>query len=62
MGFALVMKRLNSIEQQLKQVQESLNDIDYKIDLSLYANFRAALDLATNTFTMTNPETPIAKY
>ncbi|MCI0697850.1 hypothetical protein L0337_38355 [candidate division KSB1 bacterium] len=57
MGFALVMKRLNSIEQQLKQAQEDLNDIDYKIDLSFYANFRAALDLATNTFTMANPET-----
>jgi hypothetical protein len=57
MGFALVMKRLNSIEQQLKQAQEDLNEIDYKIDLSFYANFRAALDLATNTFTMAHPET-----
>lgn len=57
MGFALVIKRLNSIEQQLKQAQERLNDIDYKIDLSFYANFRAALDLATNAFTMTNLET-----
>jgi len=57
MGFALVLKRLGEIEQQLGQAQEILNTIDYKIDLSFYANFRAALDLAFNAFTMTNSET-----
>ena len=57
MGFVVVLKRLGVIEQQLKQAQEVLQAIDYKIDLSFYANFRAALDLAVNTFTMTNSET-----
>ena len=57
MGFALVLKRLGDIEQQLEQAQEILQAIDYKIDLSFYANFRAALDLAFNAFTMTNSET-----
>lgn len=57
MGFALVLKRLGEIEQQLGQAQEVLQAIDYKIDLSFYANFRAALDLAFNAFTMTNSET-----
>ncbi len=57
MGFIIVQKRLGIIEEQLKQAQEVLQTIDYKIDLSFYANFRAALDLACNAFTMTNPET-----
>jgi hypothetical protein len=57
MGFIIVLKRLGVIEQQLKQAQEVLHTIDYKIDLSFYANFRAALDLAINAFTMTNSET-----
>lgn len=57
MGFTLVLKRLGVIEQQLEQAQEVLQIIDYKIDLSFYANFRAALDLACNAFSMNNPET-----
>jgi hypothetical protein len=57
MGFIIVLKRLGIIEQRLEQAQEVLRTIDYKIDLSFYANFRAALDLAFNSFTMTNPET-----
>jgi hypothetical protein len=56
-GFLVVLKRLGAIEQQLEQSQELLESIDYKIDLSFYANFRAALDLAMNAFTMTSPET-----
>ncbi len=56
-GFIIVLKRLGAIEQQLEQAQEVLQTIDYKIDLSFYANFRAALDLAINAFTMTNSET-----
>ena len=56
MGFIIVLKRLDVIEQQLEQAQEVLQTIDYKIDLSFYANFRAALDLAINAFTMTNSE------
>ena len=57
MGFVIVLKRLGVIEQRLEQAQEVLQTIDYKIDLSFYANFRAALDLAINAFTMTNSET-----
>jgi len=57
MGFIVVLKRLGIIEQQLEQAQEVLRTIDYKIDLSFYANFRAALDLAFNAFTMTNSDT-----
>ena len=57
MGFLLIKKRLGVIEQQLEQAQGVLQTIDYKIDLSFYANFRAALDLACNAFTMTSSET-----
>lgn len=57
MGFVVVLKRLGVIEQQLEQAQEVLRTVEYKIDLSFYANFRAALDLALNAFTMTNSET-----
>lgn len=56
MGFAVIAQRLQEIEQQLKQAQELLNKIDRKIDLSFYANFRAAIELAINAFTMTKPE------
>ena len=56
MGFAVVMKRLGAVEQQLQQAREALRLVDYKIDLSFYANFRAALDLATNALTMSNLE------
>lgn len=56
MQFAVVMKRLQAIEKQLKEVKAILDTIDYKIDLSFYANFRAALDLAANAFTMANRE------
>jgi len=57
MGFIIVLKRLGVIEKQLEQAHEVLQKIDYKIDLSFYANFRAALDLAINAFTMNNSET-----
>lgn len=55
-GFAVVLKRLGTIELQLQQAQEVLQTIGYKIDLSFYANFRSALDLAINAFTMNNAE------
>lgn len=57
MGFVIVLNRLGVIEHELQQAQEVLQTIDYKIDLSFYANFRAALDLAMNAFTMSNAET-----
>ncbi|TVP64163.1 MAG: hypothetical protein EA343_06015 [Nodularia sp. (in: Bacteria)] len=56
MGFAVIAQRLQEIEQQLKQAQELLNKINRKIDLSFYANFRAAIELAINAFTMNKPE------
>lgn len=55
-GFAVVLKRLGVIELQLQQAQEVLQTNGYKIDLSFYANFRSALDLAINAFTMDNSE------
>ena len=51
-GFAVISKRLKELEQRLEKTQAYLEKIDKKIDLSFYANFRAALDLATNAFTM----------
>jgi hypothetical protein len=57
MGFLIIKNRLGVIEQRLEQAQGVLQTIDYKIDLSFFANFRAALDLACNTFTMTSSET-----
>lgn len=57
MGFAVVMKRLSAIEEQLRETEEILLAINNKIDMSFYANLQAALDLATNAFTMANIET-----
>jgi len=56
MGFAVIAQRLKELEQRLQQAQELLNKINRKIDLSFYANFRAAIELAINAFTMTKPE------
>lgn len=56
MSFVVIQNRLNVVEKQLQQAQEFLQAIDYKVDLSFYANFRAALDLAMNAFTMHNAE------
>ena len=56
MGFAVIAQRLKELEQRLQQAQELLNKINRKIDLGYYANFRAALDLAINAFTMSKLE------
>jgi hypothetical protein len=56
MGFAVVIRRLSVIEQELRRAQELLSVINHKIDLSFYSNFRAAVDLAGNSFAMVNPE------
>ncbi|MBD6617300.1 hypothetical protein FNW02_16060 [Komarekiella sp. 'clone 1'] len=56
MGFAVIAQRLKELEQQLQKAQEILNQINRKIDLSLYANFRAAIELAVNAFTMNKTE------
>lgn len=49
------MQRLKELEQRLQQAQEILNKINRKIDLGFYANFRAAIALAVNAFTMSKP-------
>ncbi|MFL9451471.1 MULTISPECIES: collagen-like triple helix repeat-containing protein [Nostocales] len=56
MGFAVIAQRLKELEQRLHQAEELLNKINRKIDIGYYANFRAALDLAVNAFTMSKPE------
>lgn len=56
MQFAVLMKRLEAIEAELRQAQQLLNKINYKLDLTFYANFRAALDLASNALAMSNAE------
>ncbi|ARV60027.1 hypothetical protein BZZ01_16595 [Nostocales cyanobacterium HT-58-2] len=56
MSFAVIAQRLKELEQRLQQAQEVLNKINRKIDLGYYANFRAALDLAINAFTMSKVE------
>lgn len=56
MGFAVINQRLNELEKRLIKTEELLNKIDKKIDLSHYANLKAALGLATNAFTMNRRE------
>lgn len=59
-GFALILKRLREIEQgleeNLNEIQENINHLHRKFDISVYANFRAALDLARDATTMLQPE------
>ncbi len=57
MGFAVVLHKLKDLEESLQKIQKTLEKIDRKIDLGFYANFRAALDLATNAFAMNQLET-----
>ena len=55
-GFHQVNKRLSKIEGELKKIKEQLSkdhqELAKKIDFTFYANFRAALNLAENAFTM----------
>jgi tetratricopeptide (TPR) repeat protein len=51
-GFTVIYKKIQSLEKRLKAVQVKLERIDEKIDIAFYSNFRAALDLAQNAFTM----------
>jgi len=55
-GFSIIIKKLYSLEKRLKEAEKSLKEIDYKVDLSFYSNFRAALDLANNAFLMVKGE------
>jgi Lipase (class 3) len=56
MGFALVIQRLNELEERLKQAEVILKKIDRKIDIGYCANFRAALILADNALAMKDSE------
>ncbi len=56
MQFGVLLHRLNLIAKQISGLQDTIQLIDSKIDLSFYANFRAALDLAHNAFTFTKLE------
>ncbi|MBW4429550.1 MAG: hypothetical protein KME50_35610 [Nostoc desertorum CM1-VF14] len=55
-GFSLVLKRLKEIEQGLEEdlnsIEESINSLHRKFDISVYANFGAALELASDATTM----------
>lgn len=51
-GFAAISNKLSELENRLKAVQAAIEKLDRKVDLSFYANFRAALDLANNAFSM----------
>ncbi|MBF2028455.1 MAG: hypothetical protein IGS48_17095 [Oscillatoriales cyanobacterium C42_A2020_001] len=55
-GFSVIAHCLGELEQRLQRSQELLNKVNRKIDLSFYANFRAALDLAANAFSMSKVE------
>lgn len=55
-GFAIIHQRLDNIEACLKDMQETLNEIDQKLNLSFYAQFRAALDIAAKAFKMSDIE------
>jgi len=52
-GFTMLNQRINDLEKRLKQTEELLNQLNQKIDIGYYANFKAALNLATNAFSMT---------
>lgn len=52
MGFAIINQRLNELEKHIVETKELLSKIGRKIDLAHYANFKAALGLATNALTM----------
>ncbi|BAY61950.1 hypothetical protein NIES22_20170 [Calothrix brevissima NIES-22] len=56
MSFAVIAQRLKELEKRLQESQELLTKMNRKIDLSFYANFRAAIELAVNAFTMSKTE------
>jgi len=52
LGFSVIYAKVKALEGRLQEVQKTLEVINEKIDISFYANFRAALDLARNAFSM----------
>jgi hypothetical protein len=51
-GFVMVLRKLESIQDQLNTISTNLAGINRKLDLSFYANFQAALGLARDAFSM----------
>jgi hypothetical protein len=66
-GFALILNKLKKLEESCKEelnkleekIKGNINNLHRKFDISVYANFRAALDLANDSQTMVNPENRI---
>lgn len=56
LGFGMLSKQLNKLETQLKETQALLAKINRKLDLSFYANFAAALDMAQGAMRMQKEE------
>jgi hypothetical protein len=56
-GFTIVIHKLDKIENQLNIIQKDIQDANHKLDLSVYSNFRASLDLARYAFTIKKSET-----
>jgi len=56
LGFSVIYHQIQGLETRLKTLQTSLELVGEKIDLALYANFRAATALARNALTMQDPQ------
>jgi len=52
MNFKTINQKVKIIEGSLKTIEAKLARLDQKINISFYANFCAAIDLANNAFTM----------
>lgn len=63
-GFTLISNKVKKVEESCKdelnkleeKIQSNINHLHRKFDISVYANFRSALDLANKSQTMVNPE------
>ncbi len=54
-GFALMMKRLDTIKKELDTIKQSLERIERKVDLTVASTLGTALDLARRAFEMHDP-------
>jgi hypothetical protein len=54
-GFALMRKRLDTIAKDIASIKQTLERMERKLDLSLDAKVRTALDLARRAFEMHDP-------
>ena len=56
MGFVIMLKQLDLISKRLQSLETEMRNTNSKIDLTFYANFRSAISLAQNAFSMTNSQ------